>query len=138
MFRRSVLPVALVLAILLLPCAVRADSLDAASADALGNTLRMLEDPVTRPGADRGTGMPALDPKLKAVTESPELNRELYELAAQIFSEIAQSTGGDVEKMNAMVARGKSDPTAFAASLSPATRARLRALADKIEAAKRP
>jgi hypothetical protein len=34
--------------------------------------------------------------------------------------------------MTEALARGRSDPEAFAASLSPATRARLRALAGKV------
>jgi hypothetical protein len=97
----------------------------------------MLEDPAARTGAaSRQT--PPLDPRLKeALADSPDLNQELYELAAQIFSEIAEATGGDESKMDEMVARGKSDPAAFAASLSPATRARLRALAEKIAAQKK-
>jgi hypothetical protein len=133
---RSLLSTGLLLAVLL-PCAVRGEPLDAASADALGNTLRMLEDPGARRDAGRASPSLASDPKLKAITQSPELTQELYELAAQIFSEITQRTAGDVDKMNEMMARGKSDPAAFAASLSPATRARLRAFADKVEAAKR-
>jgi hypothetical protein len=136
--RRTILHVALVLAALLLPCAP-AESLDPTSADSLRDVLRMLEDPAARTGAERtGKQTPPLDPRLKgALADSPELNQELYELAAQIFSEITEATGGDESKMDEMVARGKSDPAAFAASLSPATRARLRALAEKIEAQKK-
>jgi hypothetical protein len=98
----------------------------------------MLQDPAARTGAaGMGAQTPAFDPQLKALAESPELSKEFYELAAQVFSEITQDAGGDVSKMNEGVARGKSDPAAFAASLSPATRARLRTLADKIAAQKK-
>jgi len=95
----------------------------------------MLEDPAARPGTT-GSGSPSSDPHLKALTESPELTQEFYELAAQIFSELVENAGGDVGRMNEAVTRGQSDPAAFAASLSPATRARLQALADRIEAGK--
>jgi hypothetical protein len=100
--------------------------------------LQLLGDPAARTGAaSTGTQTPPIDPRLKALADSPDLNQELYELAAQVFSEITEATGGDVSKMDEMVARGKSDPAAFATSLSPATRARLRALADKIAAQKK-
>ena len=98
----------------------------------------MLQDPAARTGAaGMGEQTPAFDPQLKAIAESPDLRKEFDELAAQVFSEITQDAGGDVSKMNDVVARGKSDPAVFAASLSPATRARLRALADKIAARKK-
>ena len=120
---------------LVISTAVPAGSLDPASADALGDVLRMLQDPAGRPGAGRiEARTPPTDPRLHALAESPELNQEFYDLAAAIFAEIAQAAGGDVSKMDEAVARARSDPAAFAASLSPATRARLRALSEGIEA----
>src|SRR5690242_9729795 len=120
---------------LVISTAVPAGSLDPASADALGDVLRMLQDPAGRPGAGGiEARTPPTDPRLHALAESPELNQEFYDLAAAIFAEIAQAAGGDVSKMDEAVARARSDPAAFAASLSPATRARLRALSERIEA----
>jgi hypothetical protein len=129
MSHRSALPLLLLLAAIL---PARAAVAGSTSNDALGGVLEMLEDPSTRSAKP-----PALDPQLQALADSPELSKELYELAGQIFSELVQSTGGDVGRMSEAVTRAKSDPAAFAASLSPATRARLQALADKIEARKR-
>jgi hypothetical protein len=129
MLHRSALPLALLFAAIL---PARAAVAGSTSSDAVGSVLEMLEDPSTRSAKP-----PALDPQLQALAESPELSKELYELAGDIFSELVQSTGGDIGRMNDAVARAKSDPEKFAASLSPATRARLKALADKIEAQKR-
>jgi hypothetical protein len=64
---------------------------------------------------------------------SPELTQELYDLAGDVFRELTESAGGDLTQMNHVVEQGQSDPTAFANSLSPATRDRLRAFARKIE-----
>ena len=131
---RVTLAAAFVVGVVLLPGAVPAGSLEPQSADALGEVLRMLEDPSAHGssgGMDART--PPTDPRLHALAESPELNQEFYELAAAIFAEMTQAAGGDVSKMDDAVARAKSDPATFAASLSPATRARLRALADRIE-----
>src|SRR5690349_7157653 len=95
----------------------------------------MLQDPSTRGGSGgMDARTPPTDPRLHALAESPELNQEFYELAAAIFAEMTEAAGGDVSKMDEAVARAKSDPAAFAASLSPATRARLRALGERIEA----
>ena len=58
--------------------------------------------------------------------------QELYALAAEIFSELASNSGGDVGKMSQALARGTNDPVAFAATLSPATLQRLRELSVKI------
>jgi hypothetical protein len=116
------------LGVLLLTCVAGAQGLDAASADALSAALGSLQ-------AEAATGkVPNVDPRLGAVNDSPELNRELYDLAAQVFTEITQQAGGDPTAMSAALARGRSDPAALARSLSPETQARLRALAAKLSA----
>jgi hypothetical protein len=119
------------LGVLLLTCVARAEGPDPTSADALAAALGSLQ-------AEAATGkVSGLDPRLGAANESPELNRELYELAGQVFTEITQQAGGDPAAMSDALARGKSDPAALVRSLSPETQARLRALAAKLSAAKR-
>ena len=100
-----------------------AGSLDDGSARALSETLRTLQ-------GSAGTKAPGADPRLGSLAES----EELYDLASQVFTELTERYGGDPEKMSEALARGKRDPEGFAASLSPATRARLRALAAKMPA----
>lgn len=111
------------LAVLLAIRSVAAQTLDQPSADALGDTLRMLE---SRPGTTRSP-----------LGGSPEIDRELYDVAGQVFRELTERAGGDVGEMNRALDRGRADPAAFAASLSPATRERLRALARRLDAERR-
>src|SRR3989442_5056358 len=109
-----------------------AQSLDAASAQALAATLRMLQDPAARSAAIAGNPQAsAADSQLQALAGSANM-QELYALAAEIFSELASNSGGDVGKMSQALSRGTNDPVAFAATLSPATLQRLRELSVKI------
>jgi hypothetical protein len=112
---------------------VKAQSLDPASSAALAATLRLLQDPAQRASAIAGNAQAAaVDKQMQAVLGSPELQQEFYALAADVFAELAQSVGGDVTKMTQVLEAGKADPAGFAATLSPATLERLRALASKI------
>ena len=129
MTTRRAFNLALAIAILSGVCSAEAQSLDRNSADALSAAVRAL---TTRP--TQGAGARALDPRIRSLGDSPESAAEMNELAAQILTEIAERTGGDPAKMSEELARGKSDPAAFAASLSPATRQRLQSLAAKVPA----
>jgi hypothetical protein len=53
-------------------------------------------------------------------------------VAGAVLTELAERNGGDPDRMTAAIERAKSDPEGFAAMLSPATRARLSALAAKL------
>ena len=119
--------------------ALDAQSLDAASAEALAATLRLLQDPVARDAALAGSPQgPALDRDIQALTGgSPALTQELYALAAQVFSELALNSGGDLGRMNQALDGGRGNPAGFAAFLSPETLARLRDLASRISDRKR-
>ena len=125
--------VAAVLVLLTLsPVAARAQSLDAASADALAATLRLLQDPTARASAISGNPQAsAVDSQLQALAGSANM-QEVYAPAAAIFSEVTTNTGGDVGKMSQALSRGTNDPAGFAAFLSPATLQRLRELSTKI------
>jgi hypothetical protein len=116
----------MLLAVLAAPPHARADDLDPDSSAALSEALGSLRK--TPPGKAG-----ALDPRLGALEQSPELEREFSDLAAAVMTELASRYGGDPEKMAAAAARGKSDPEGFAAMLSPATRAKLKSLSRKLE-----
>jgi len=112
---------------------VRAQALDAASREALGATLRMLQDPALRGAAISGSPQAgAADRQLQSLGGSPQLTQELYGLAAEIFADLARGTGGDVQRMSEALERGRTDPAGFAAMLSPATLQKLRELSVKI------
>ncbi|HXJ82800.1 MAG TPA: hypothetical protein VMS64_29445 [Candidatus Methylomirabilis sp.] len=84
-----------------------------------------------------GTGSDEIDQQVRALTGSPQLTQEVYNLAAQVLAELVQSTGGDTGKLFDALDRAKSDPEAFVATLSPQTRDRLKELSDKITATRR-
>ena len=110
---------------------VTAQPLDPASSDALAATLRMLQDPALRGAAIAATPQAtAVDQQIQSIAGS--LTQEIYALAAQVMSELARSSGGDVNRMVDVLERGKTDPAGFAALLSPETLQRLRELSTKI------
>ena len=123
---RRLVPV-LLLGSILAVCSAPAEPLDAPSARALEQALGSL-------GGGGGAAIEQQDPRLAPIARSPELTRELYDVAGAVLTEIAEQNGGDPERMTAALTRAKSDPEGFVASLSPATRARLTALAAKLPA----
>jgi hypothetical protein len=115
-----------------------AQKLDPASQDALDKTLQILLDPQARSGElTKSSQGSAMDLQVRALTGSDALSQELYQLAGDVLKELAQSTGGDPQKMLLAVDRARSDPAGFASMLSPATLQRLRDLSVKISDAKR-
>jgi hypothetical protein len=110
-----------------------AQALDPASAAALAATLQVLQDPAKRGAAISGSPQAAAaDQQMQGLLGSRELQEEFYGLAAAIFAEIVQSSGGDAAKMTQTLAAAQADPAGFAARLSPQTAERLRAFAAKI------
>ncbi len=115
-----------------------AQALDPASAEALATTLRMLADPVAR-GRIVATDPTAaeIDKQVQGMAGSSALAEEVYGIAAEVFADLARSSGGDAERMSEALDLAKSDPAGFAAMLRPETLERLRALSTKISDAQR-
>ena len=115
-----------------------AQKLDSASQDALDKTLQILLDPNARgrevAKSPQGT---AVDQQVRALAGSDALTQEFYAVAGEVLKDLAQSTGGDPQKMFQAVESAKTDPAAFAAMLSPATQQRLRDLSVKLSDKKR-
>jgi hypothetical protein len=112
---------------------VTAQPLDAASAEALAAVLRLLQDPVARGSAIAANpDAAAMDRNIQAMTGSPALTQEFYELAAQVFTDLVQGSGGDLGRMRQSLADGQRDPAGFAAFLSPATLQHLRDLSGRV------
>lgn len=127
------------LAFLLAAAPLGAQTLDAASSESLAAALRMLQDPSLRdPAVAADPRSAAVDKQIQGLAGSPQLTHELYELAAQVLSELTHSSGGDVRQMTEAIERGQADPAAFASMLSPATLQRLRDLSVKISDQQRP
>ncbi len=105
---------------------------------ALADMLKALTTPTAK-GAPPlgGAGSSELDQQVRALTGSPQLTQEVYNLAGQILGELMQSSGGDMNKLFDTLERAKTDPSGFVDALSPETRDRLRELSEKIAAARR-
>jgi hypothetical protein len=120
-------------ALLTLGAPAHGQRLDPASSEALAATLRMLQDPALRGAAiakDPKAG--AIDSQMRGLMGSEKLVAEFYDLAAQIFDELTRNSGGDAQKAMQALERGRTDPTGFAAMLSPRTLERLRELSSKV------
>jgi hypothetical protein len=130
--RRVAAALALVVALAQVP-SLGAQALDPTATEALAATLRMLLDPAQRSAALAGNA-PAgqIDQQIRALTGSEALTQEFYALAADVFQELTQGSGGDPAKMTEALARGRADPSGLAAVLSPRTLERLRQLSVKI------
>jgi hypothetical protein len=116
---------------------VQAQQADPGSA-ALAEMLKSLTGPGGKAGPlGAGAGSGDIDQQVRALTGSPQLTQEVYNLAAQVLGEVLQSTGGDMSKLFDLLARAQSDPSAFVATLSPETRDRLKELSDRIAAGQR-
>ncbi|MGH7317261.1 MAG: hypothetical protein ACREI6_02775 [Candidatus Rokuibacteriota bacterium] len=128
----TVLPTSLLL-LTLTATPLPAQALDPAAAEALATTLRMLADPAAR-GQILATDptAAAIDKQVLSMAGSSQLAQEVYGLAAEVFADLARSTGGDPRALHESLERAKSDPAGFAALLRPETLERLRALATKI------
>jgi len=108
-----------------------AQSLDAASQDALRAALQMLLDPAARGAALGGSpGAAAADRQAQSLVGAAN-TEELYALAAAVFEDVVRGSGGDVAKIGDALEKGRTDPAGFAALLSPSTLDRLRALATR-------
>ena len=117
---------------------IGAQTLDPASADALATTLRLLADPAARARIIATDPNAAeIDKQVQGMAGSSALAQEVYGLAAEVFADLARSSGGDTKRMSEALDLAKSDPAGFAAMLRPETLERLRALSTKISDAQR-
>jgi hypothetical protein len=111
---------------------VAGQPLDTASTEALAAVLRLLQDPAARGAVIAGNpDAAAMDRNIQAMMGSPALTQEFYELAAQVFTDLVQGSGGDLGRMQRSLADGQRDPAGFAAFLSPATLQHLRDLSGR-------
>src|SRR5262245_6558306 len=97
----------------------------------------MLKALTVVPGGQNAACTGGIDQQVNALTGSPQLTQELYGLAAQIMTELMQSSGGDMNKVLDTLTRAKTDPSGFVNALSPETRDKLKELSEKIAASRR-
>jgi len=135
---RTLLLAVVFIALVIHDAPIQAQRVDSGSAAALSEMLKSLTGPGAKGGPlGAGTGSSDIEQQVRALIGSPELTQELYNLAAQVLGELLQSSGGDMNKLFDTLSRAQSDPGAFAATLSPQTRDRLKDLSDRITAGRR-
>ena len=75
----------------------------------------------------------ALDQQIKGLTNNPETEQQIYELAAEVMGNMKDLTP---EQMAEFLQKVQNNPSAFAESFSAAQKSKLHDIADRIPAAK--
>ena len=110
-----------------------AQTLDPLTAKALAEALRVIQDPALRQTAiAKDPKAVEADRQARALAGSDKTTQDFYEFAIDIFVDLMLSAGGDMKKINETLERAKADPAAFAATLSPRNRERLKELSTKV------
>ena len=110
-----------------------AQTLDPQTAKALAEAIRVIQDPALRQTAiTKDRKAVEADRQVRALAGSEPVTQEFYQFAIDIFVDLMQSAGGDMKKITETLERAKSDPAAFAATLSPRNRERLKQLSTKV------
>ncbi|MBI3061875.1 MAG: hypothetical protein HYY83_07875 [Deltaproteobacteria bacterium] len=108
-------------------------TLDPQTAKALAEAIRVIQDPALRQTAiTKDRKAVEADRQVRALAGSEPVTQEFYQFAIDIFVDLMQSAGGDMKKITETLERAKSDPAAFAATLSPRNRERLKELSTKV------
>lgn len=112
---------------------LNAQTLDPQTAKALAEAIRVIQDPALRQTAiTKDRKAVEADRQVRALAGSEPVTQEFYQFAIDIFVDLMQSAGGDMKKISETLERAKSDPAAFAATLSPRNRERLKELSTKV------
>lgn len=100
---------------------------------ALRSTQSMLTDPAQRQAEINKTpeGRAAAE-RLEKLGGTPEVNEQIYYLAADVFQNIVFETGGDVQKMKAILERAQKNPEEFARKLSETQKIKLKSISKSI------
>lgn len=129
----------LLVALLTGPAALRAQTSDDADLRALTETQNLLRNPqlrqqaLTTPQAreaDRNAAITGLG--------NSDYQQEIYNLSAELMPWLVEQSKGDPAKMAELMQEFQKNPRAFFNRVPAAQRARISALADKIEKARSP
>ncbi|MEI6707060.1 MAG: hypothetical protein WCK96_07985 [Methylococcales bacterium] len=83
--------------------------------------------------AKSSAGQAADQKALEAVGGNANNKQELYNISADIMPMLIQQTGGDPEKMQALMLKAQTDPEGFFNSLSPDAQAKIKNIANTVE-----
>lgn len=117
--------------------AAKATSDEAASQEALKETQALLKDPAAREAALKDNPDAAkLNENLKSLA-GPQDSEEIYKISADIMGDLMKQSDGDPVKAMQLLQDAQKDPEHFGANLSPEQRAKIKAIAERIEAAQK-
>jgi hypothetical protein len=83
--------------------------------------------------AKSNAGQAADQKALEAVGGNASNKQELYNISADIMPILIQQTGGNDEKMQALMLKAQTDPEGFLNSLPPDAQAKIKNLANAVE-----
>ena len=83
--------------------------------------------------AKSNAGQAADQKALAAVGGNTSNEQELYNISADIMPMLIQQTGGDSEKMQALMLKAQTDPQGFLNSLPPDIQTKIKNLANAVE-----
>lgn len=108
--------------------------LDAASQEALRQTIQLLNSPVQRGEViQKDSKAKAADDQVQSLMGTPENTAKLYELAGKIMENLANQAEGDPQKMMEILEKAQRDPSSFASSFTPEQQKMLQDLAKQVE-----
>jgi hypothetical protein len=106
--------------------------------ESLQKAQNLLKDPAARKKAlEEKPSAKAADEQAGKAAGSEANKEEMYGLASEIMETITKLSGGDPQKMAQLLTEAAANPEAFAAKLPPEQQAKLKALAEKAEQAKK-
>lgn len=114
------------------------NSLENTSQDALLKTLETLTQPQLRNQAiQQNPNAQLIDQQVKTLAGSEANTQQVYELAAEIFQTLTENAGGDPHKILTTLENAKNNPKLLFDLLTPAQKAKLKNISQKIEPTKK-
>lgn len=126
--------IALSLLFLVSPLTFAKNDLNANDQDALRKTQEIMTNPAERRRVTEkdAEAKKADDQVLSMFGGNQEMSQEVYELAAEVFAQVAAEAKGDPLVMQQKMGEFQRNPSAFANSWTPTQKAKLKELADKL------
>lgn len=114
----------------------QAAQLDKSSQEALQKTQELLNNPTLREqNAASDPNAKKWNDQVQQMSGNTENREEIYKIAAEVFGDLTQNSGGDATKMMQIMEQAKTNPEAFYNSLTPAQKARIQKLSTRLPAA---
>lgn len=123
-------------ALLLLAATAFADKAPVADQAMIEAAQEGITNPAKRSKAIKKSAAAAKADATVQAIGGPEAAQDIYQLAADVVSDLMKQTGGDPDKMQAILEQAQKDPEGFAKRFPASRRASLKKIADKVEAQK--